>query len=54
MTDERQSDRPDENHVPDPEQEAAEAKVPLEENPWLRSGADAPDGADIEDPETQL
>ena len=54
MTDDRRIDRPDDADAQVPTDEAAEAKVPLEENPWLRSGADAPDGADIEDPETQL
>jgi hypothetical protein len=36
------------------DEEAEGAKVPLRDDVWKREGADAPDAADIEDPETQL
>lgn len=36
--------------TPEPE---SPAEPPEEPNPWLKEGADAPDAADIEDPDTQ-
>ncbi|HEX6867633.1 MAG TPA: hypothetical protein VF119_02450 [Candidatus Limnocylindrales bacterium] len=62
MTDDLQrpaDDRPDPGpeRVPIPDSldhEAEGAKVPLREHVWEREGADAPDAADIEDPERQL
>ena len=35
---------------PEPE---SPAEPPEESNPWLKEGADAPDAADIEDPDQQ-
>lgn len=35
---------------PEPE---SPAEPPEESNPWLKEGADAPDAADIEDPDRQ-
>ena len=35
-----------------PERESPE-EPPQEGNPWLKEGADAPDAADIEDPDEQ-
>jgi len=35
---------------PEPE---SPAEPPEESNPWLKEGADAPDAADIEDPDEQ-
>lgn len=36
--------------TPEPE---SPAEPPEEPNPWLKEGADAPDAADIEDPDAQ-
>jgi hypothetical protein len=36
--------------TPEPE---SPAEPPEEPNPWLKEGADAPDAADIEDPDEQ-
>ena len=36
--------------TPEPESPAEPAEEP---NPWLKEGADAPDAADIEDPDEQ-
>lgn len=36
--------------TPEPE---SPAEPPRESNPWLKEGADAPDAADIEDPDEQ-
>lgn len=61
MTDDRPMDdgmdaplhSPDRPSMPD-EVPADMEKKAQEPNPLLREGADAPDAADIEDPETQL
>ena len=39
-----------ETERPEPE---SPAEPPEEPNPWLKEGADAPDAADIEDPDEQ-
>lgn len=36
-----------------PDEISDEGDVPTNDNPLLREGSDAPDAADIEDPETQ-
>ena len=52
-SDEPHADRaPDGPPSTDSDPEASES--PIETNdPWLKEGADAPDAADIEDPDTQ-
>lgn len=57
MTDERTRER-DPRTDPDPEKERAEnpeesGSEEEEPNPWTREGADAPDAADIEEPDEQ-
>jgi hypothetical protein len=63
MTDERSSQypgtRPDDDEATDDAREAVDrdprpATDTDESNPLLREGADAPDAADIEDPDEQL
>ncbi len=63
MTDERTRDLPgvDTNEIDrgmdapmDPDRIPGDPEPTDEENPWLREGADAPDAADIEDPDKQL
>jgi hypothetical protein len=46
---ERGTDRPEQ-----PDAVGAETDVPTGDETFLREGADAPDAADIEDPERQL
>ena len=46
-TDETERDR---DATPEPE---SPEEPPEEGNPWLKEGADAPDAADIEDPDEQ-
>ena len=41
---------PDRDATPEPE---SPEEPPEESNPWLKEGADAPDAADIEDPDEQ-
>ena len=54
MTDERTYDLPgadtDETDDPPP---ATDPETTEEHNPWFKEGADAPDAADIEDPDAQ-
>jgi len=57
MTDERTYDLPgadtneaDESDKPSP---ATDPETSEEHNPWFKEGADAPDAADIEDPDAQ-
>ena len=54
MTDERRPVPGDDTYEtggpPEPE---SPAEPPEETNPWLKEGADAPDAADIEDPDEQ-
>jgi hypothetical protein len=40
--------------TPGPDDASPDAKPEQEPNPLLRDGADAPDAADIEDPDEQL
>ena len=59
MTDERTQDLPgaDTNESveapPATESETADPETSEEHNPWFKEGADAPDAADIEDPDAQ-
>ena len=48
-TERPETERP-ETGAPEPESPAEPAEEP---NPWLKEGADAPDAADIEDPDAQ-
>ena len=53
--DERPDPSPDRIAIPEGlDREAEGAKVPLRDEMWKREGTDAPDAADIEDPEHQL
>lgn len=69
MTDDRHQDAGAANAPRDPRHDPAMPAPPPSEaieestkpeprhqepNPWLREGTDAPDAADIEDPDTQL
>jgi hypothetical protein len=62
MTNERETGRltPDDDRPSDrgatqrePERDQEEGGKPEEKSPWLREGADAPDAADIAEPERQ-
>jgi hypothetical protein len=58
MPGDQSSDQPDADQVPDgplaTDSDTEASKEPLEtSDPWLKEGADAPDAADIEDPDTQ-
>lgn len=62
MTDERTQDLPgaDANEIDrgvdapmDPDRVGGDPATEEEPSPWLREGADAPDAADIEDPDRQ-
>ena len=46
------TDEADRDQDPTPET-GSPAEPPEESNPWLKEGADAPDAADIEDPDEQ-
>lgn len=53
MTDELRPVPGEDTHETErPEPESPE-EPPEESNPWLKEGADAPDAADIEDPDEQ-
>ncbi|HYH93457.1 MAG TPA: hypothetical protein VD763_09885 [Candidatus Saccharimonadales bacterium] len=47
-------DAPLDPDLPGPTVEDAEAAPPAEDNTLLRTGTDAPDAADIEDPDRQM
>ncbi len=58
MTDELTRPMPDDDASAEPSgdqlSDSAPTDAPLESSdPWLKEGADAPDAADIEDPDTQ-
>lgn len=49
MTDDPNRPTPDPEHGPDTHPDSTG-----EDDPWVKEGADAPDAADIEDPDRQL
>ena len=57
MTDERTEDLPgadtNEMDAPGAPAPATDPETSEEPNPWFKEGADAPDAADIEDPDAQ-